>query len=530
MAKKAKKEDNEGKLQHALNELRWINTPVNYTSYAKSYSLIQQDVMLLVSGRLQDHFAKFLNEHRYLSKERPNGGITKEDLLKIGPIRLRLADFGIDSSHYDESVKVINQMKKIEFHLPRFDPETGLRKGEDYMPIFSKIFIPKNFTSREGEDFNYSGDGETKIDEDGQEVRKFRRDGYIEVTINIEVAKAVFDMADGYFNHLERIAYFCNSAYTSRLYLLLMKYASRGQMHPAIDYRELKEALGMFKVDVEKSEQPAKVVTTEKYQKFSQFRKQVLDVARGDMERLCEENKIEIMLSCIDPDKKGYEPIYRGSAKRGNPEKIKFHIKRTPLGLARELELHRGSSEKRLCAKLMSLYPTLDEERLKAFVADVPEDLWNDFKAYAYNGVPKAVEQPHRWNGTVEDFVFYIMEQWIKQHSVKHEAQQQTFAFVEAEEVKPKPGEKEWQKLLTMLDGEAGEWLGSDMSDLLKKMTLDKYDGKTVRIIATQKQVADMENLLDNNVLKNKFSQLLGHCFKGDKRKKVCLDYNKINK
>ena len=107
---------------------------------------------------------------------------------------------------------------------------------------------------------------------------------------------------------------------------------------------------------------------------------------------------------------------------------------------------------------------------------------------------------------------------------------QQLNLFADVEELKPKPGDKEWQKLLTMLDGEAGEWLGSEMSDLLKKMTLDKYDGKTVRIIATQKQVADMENLLGNNVLKNKFSQLLGHCFKGDKRKKVCLDYNKINK
>ncbi len=69
--KKTKKEDKKGKLQLALNELRWINTPVNYTSYAKSYSLLQQDVMLSVSGRLQDHFAKLLNDHRYLSKERP---------------------------------------------------------------------------------------------------------------------------------------------------------------------------------------------------------------------------------------------------------------------------------------------------------------------------------------------------------------------------------------------------------------------------------------------------------------------------
>lgn len=493
MAKKAKNEDKDEELQLALNELRWINTPVNYTSYAKGYSLIQQDVMLLVSGRLQDHFAKFLNEHRYLSKERPNGGITKEDLLKMGPIRLRLADFGIDSSHYDESAKVINQMKKVEFHLPRFDPETGLRKGEDYMPIFSKIFIPKNFTSREGEEFNYSGDSDTKTDEDGQEVRKFRRDGYIEVTINIEVAKAVFDMADGYFNHLERIAYFCNSAYTSRLYLLLMKYASKGQMHPVIDYNELKDALGMFNVDVEKSddEQPVKVVTTEKYQKFSQFRKQVLDVARGDMERLCEENKIEIMLACIDPDKKGYEPIYRGSTKRGNPEKIKFHIKRTPLGVARELEIHRGSSEKRLCAKLMSLYPTLDEERLKTFVADVPEDLWNDFKTYAYNGVPKAVEQPHRWNGTMEEFVFYIMEQWIKQHQAKPELQQQMFDFAEAEEVKP--GEKEWQQLVVMLDGD----IGSE----LRKVAFVSYDGKTVLLRASREQCKKVESCLSDDVI-----------------------------
>ena len=529
MTQKMGKEDKDGQLQFALNDLRWINTPVNYTSYAKSYSLIQQDVMLLVSGRLQDHFAKFLNEHRYLSKERPNGGITKEDLLKMGPIQLSLAELGIGSSHYDESVKVINQMKKIEFHLPRFDPDTGLRKGEDYMPIFSKIFIPKSFTSREGEDLNYSGDSEVKIDEDGQLVRKFRRDGYIEVTINIEAAKAVFDMADGYFNHLERIAYFCNSAYTSRLYLLLMKYASKGQMNPVIDYKELKEALGMFKVDVDKGDddtQPTVVATKEKYQKFSQFRKQVLDVARGDMDRLSEENKIEIMLSCIDPDKKGYEPIYRGTTKRGNPDKIKFHIKRTPLGMAREQKLHRGASEKQLCSKLMSLYPSLDKERLKAFLSDVPEALWDDFKTYAYNGVPKAVEQPHRWNGTLEDFIYYIMDNWIKHHKPKPEAQQQTFVFADAEEVTPKSGETEWQQLVVMLDGETGVWLGSEMSELLRRVTFENYDGKTVRLIVTQEQLTAMEDMLDNNVVKSKFGQLLGHCFKKDKRKKVRLDYD----
>lgn len=130
----------------------------------------------------------------------------------------------------------------------------------------------------------------------------------------------------------------------------------------------------------------------------------------------------------------------------------------------------------------------------------------------------------------IEFTVYDTIEHMQQAEERKRQAQQSASLFAEAEEVKPKQGEKEWQQLLAMLDGETGEWLGSEMSDLLKKVTLDDYDGKTVRIIVTQEQVAAMENLLGNNILKSKFSQLLGHCFKGDKRKKVRLDYNKLNK
>ena len=86
-----------------------------------------------------------------------------------------------------------------------------------------------------------------------------------------------------------------------------------------------------------------------------------------------------------------------------------------------------------------------------AVFKDVPEDLWNDFKAYVYHGVPKAVEKPHRWSGTMEDFVFYIMEQWIKQHSANTESQNQSIEINEVEEVKP--GEKEWDAFLKAYRG-----------------------------------------------------------------------------
>ena len=141
----------------------------------------------------------------------------------------------------------------------------------------------------------------------------------------------------------------------------------------------------------------------------------------------------------------------------------------------------------------MSLYPTLDKERLKAFISEIPEDLWDDFKTYAYNGVPKAVEQPHRWNGTMEEFVFYIMEQWIKQHSAQPEPQQQTLVFADEEEIKPKPGEKEWQQLVAMLDGDIG-------AELCKVMFVS-YDGKTVLLKASREQCKKVEGCLSDDVI-----------------------------
>ena len=94
----------------------------------------------------------------------------------------------------------------------------------------------------------------------------------------------------------------------------------------------------------------------------------------------------------------------------------------------------------------------------------------------------KAVEQPHRWSGTMEDFVFYIMEQWIKQHSAKPEPRQQTFDFAEAEE--EKPGEKAWQMFLNLIDKQ----LASD----LRRVRYISFENGTVCLGATSKAQVEM--------------------------------------
>ena len=128
----------------------------------------------------------------------------------------------------------------------------------------------------------------------------------------------------------------------------------------------------------------------------------------------------------------------------------------------------------------------------------------------------------------IEFTVYDTIEQMQQAEERKKQVQQSSSLFADTEDVKPKPGEKEWQQLIAMLDGETGEWLGSELSDLLRKVVFEQYDGNTVQLVVTQEQMENMENAIKDSASLNKFSQLLGHCFKNDKRKKVGLKYRKI--
>ena len=87
--------------------------------------------------------------------------------------------------------------------------------------------------------------------------------------------------------------------------------------------------------------------------------------------------------------------------------------------------------------------------------------------------------------------MFYVMEQWIKQHNAKPELQQQMFDFAEAEEVRP--GEKEWQQLVEMLDG--------DISAELQKLVFLSYDGNKILVKATIEQRQRIENYMTDDVV-----------------------------
>lgn len=413
---------------------KYINTPFAYARAQKGLTLLQQNIMVKVIEHLQVYIGKyFKNPVLQGSKEDPKPMMTREDRDNLPPVRIELSELGVASNSYSRVREALKEVLNVQIEKNTFDKEGKPIKR--LIQIFSQIDTP---VTDKGTQVRM------KLGEDDEltDVQVDRTRGYIDIYLNTEMVFEMFDMNLGYVSHPKEIARIGKVDNMPLMYYLVrhkmnnFKY-SKAEITPF----EIRDYLGLVKRDADGN------VTEVKYPRYSMFKSRIIKTALDDIKRVCDAGQIDFYF-----DIKEVRP--RGK-KTGEPSYIEF-VKVAEKKKAKQD--HRKASERRLCKTLCEIYPTLDEKRLMTIFKTVPEDLWNDFKTYAYNGVPKAVEQPHSWNGTMESFVFYIMEQWIKQHSANPEPQQQTFAFAEAEEVKP--GEKEWQTYLRLLD----KALASDLS------------------------------------------------------------------
>ena len=435
-----------------------INTPFAYAKAQKGLTLLQQNIMVKVVEHLQVYIGKyFKNPALQSSNEDPKPMMTREDRDNLPPVRIELSELGVSSSSYSRVREALKEVLNVQIEKNTFDDEG--KPVKRLIQIFSKIDTP--VTDKGTQVRMKLGEGDELTD-----VQVDRTRGYIDIYLNTDMVFEMFDMNLGYVSHPEDIARIGKVDNMPLMYYLVrhkmnnFKY-SKAEITPF----EIRDYLGLVKRDADGN------VTDIKYPRYSMLKTRIIKTALDDIKRVCDAGQLDFYFDI----KKEVRP--RGKT-RGEPSYIEF-VKVAEKKKAKQD--YRKASEKRLCKTLCDIYPTIDEKRLMATFKTVPEDLWNDFKTYAYNGVQKAVEQPHRWSGTMEDFVFYIMEQWIKQHSAKPEPRQQTFDFAEAEE---KPGEKEWQMFLNLIDKQ----LASD----LRRVRYISFENGTLCLGATSKAQVEM--------------------------------------
>ena len=103
-----------------------------------------------------------------------------------------------------------------------------------------------------------------------------------------------------------------------------------------------------------------------------------------------------------------------------------------------------------------------------------------------YNGKRKVGNPAY-----IEFTIYDTIEQMQQALARKQKAQEPASLFAAAEEVKP--GEKEWQQLVAMLDGDIGEEL--------RNVAFVSYNGKTVLLRASREQCKGVESCLSDDVI-----------------------------
>lgn len=446
---------------------KYINTPFAYTRTQKGLTLLQQHIMVRVSAHLQGYIKQFFQSRELMnSDEHPKPIMTKQDLEALPPVRVDLSEMGISSSTYSRVREALKKVLSVTLETDAF-AEDG-RPVKRVMFLFSEFVIP---TTDNGTTVKMKvGDSDDLTD-----VQVDRMRGYVDIYLNKDAVFSMFDMNQGYVTHPENIARIGKVDSMPLIYYLVRHKMNNFKLSKAkITPDEIRDYLGMIKRDPIDGK-----ITKVQYPQYSRLREKVVRVALDDIKRVYEAGQIDFYF-----DIKEVRPHGK---KIGEPSYIEFR----KVGVNQKDEAkHRINSEKRLCKTLIELYPMLEESKVKKAMEDVPDNLWDTFKDYAYNGLPKAVEQPHRWNGTQEEFIYYLMKQWIKQHQPKPNPQEQQIVFPD-----DKPGEKEWEVLLKGYKGALAAYL--------KTMTVFSYDGSKLILNATRQQAMEFEkNLSEEEILK----------------------------
>ena len=336
-----------------LHADRWINTPFGYTRFGSEFSLLQQDIMLKVSEHLQEYISDFFDEKRNESDLVPKS-LFSEYMLDNGipTIKIPLADLGIGKEHYaeieqlvkDKDGNVVSKGGQIEairtlgVRKPYIDPKTGKRRMK-LINVFSSVDVPVG---------------------DNKESTTARKEGYIELKINTDVAAYAFDMSNGYVPHIKQIAQYSTKRTAPRIYLYLMREYSLGRMKVKVPLMELKEYTGM----VTRNEEGE--IMEVKYPQWPKFKQRVLDPSKEDVDRMASRNESEITFT--------YKPVYRGGKVRGNPDFVEFTIERSALGERRDTMTHRTASESKVIGWLVKQFPELDGMKLRKIITAVQPD------------------------------------------------------------------------------------------------------------------------------------------------------------
>lgn len=353
-----KREDNQ--IIQELNETEFMKQPYLYAMIGADFTLMQRGIMIEIIHTLQDRFNSYLKK-----RKKPNEQLTldlfteQEKTNRIKTFTIEASSIDVKPDAYDELEQACKDLLSMQMYVPMIDPKSG-DKVYRLANLFPSITIP----AKENPDYKYRNG-------------KRRRKSYILVNMETDTLGQLCDLNNGYgyLDHVYLIARISRRKRTPAIYIYLTRWA-REYRQKSVNFVDLKKYLGVIVPKKVKDEATGKTVEKDidTYPMFSRFCEKVMDPIKQDLDRLASENKVDFSFD--------YEPVYKGRARRGNPEEIRFTIRLSGLGE----ELRRKRKQQRLPSDVWNLLRSeygLTETDIKGLSDMLPEDLTSEFRSEA---------------------------------------------------------------------------------------------------------------------------------------------------
>ncbi len=270
--------------------ISYVKSPFDLIKAPADWNILESKILIAVSIQLQERFQRFHD-----SEISGQLSLFSESEFSDSPeveLRIPIKEINITPNHYDQ---VGDACKRISSMIV---PVISMDKNKLRITEYRQLFVAG---------YNNEGRGD----------------------ITIKIHKSV---ADTYFRggsfalHLRSIANNCRCSYTPHLYMYLSKFRDyKGEA--TLSYEELRKMMGMYKLNtkgesikINKKTGAEEMNPEGMYPRFKDFKKRVLEPAKAELDRLFEQQMVDISFV--------YQTLYADGATtgRGNPHKIHFTI------------------------------------------------------------------------------------------------------------------------------------------------------------------------------------------------------------
>ena len=426
----------------------WLYNPVVYTQISGDFTLMQQRVFIGVVEKLQDRILDSINEQKR-TKQWPTL-FSKEEMGENIDLRIDARSLGVPPERYPELKQALEQLMGMKFGYVKHRGKTTTYEMGVLFHYIS-MDVPDELVKRNGE-----------------MVPRTRSTGKIRIKMDKDNVNNFLSMAGGYTMHIARIAQICKKKRTPRIYIFLSCYRDSPQ-GKAFDYKEFCSFLGIDDdsyvancidrlskqlkneeiTKAEFAEQRAAIKETDNpFHKYNKVRSLVLEPSKKELDELCQTGQVDFTFT--------YEPVYENNRKKGNPDKILFHIEKGRMGLERDMVVKQHNQQQFLMDKLVERYEGLTVFDLMPIVRRVPVQWFDEFRDFALKELPNLFEKAHR--DRPADYVQTVLLNWIDTRE-KEQAKQE---------------EKEREARKQQIQQQAKERWSACREDILKLVTKDE--------------------------------------------------------